>query len=213
MARLGLFCSGALIAGLVACSVERPGESSAQSATHAEAQKAPAAQPKAPLPPVKAPTPPAPATKTVKAPPPARHDSGHGGANAAKWAGDVEWTTWEAGMAKAKAEGKPACLVVYADWCPKCRTLAPALSTDPEIAALSKEVVMIRQNSDERPTWLGTRFGQYGGYVPRVFLIGADGEIKEDMTSGHPRYPYFYTPSGSFGLDALKANLKKLTAG
>ena len=103
MARLGLFCSGALIAGLVACSVERPGESSAQSATHAEAQKAPAAQPKAPLPPVKAPTPPAPATKTVKAPPPARHDSGHGGANAAKWAGDVEWTTWEAGMAKAKA--------------------------------------------------------------------------------------------------------------
>ncbi len=138
---------------------------------------------------------------------PKRAGGGHGGAKEdIKWEGPVAFTTWEAGQAKAKAENKPIMLVVYADWCPRCRELAPALQTA-EVAALADKVVMVKQDSDERPAWLAPMTQQYGGYVPRIFLMKPDGSVREDLTSGHPRYPYFYTPRNA---DTLVKNLKTL---
>ncbi|MFN3200566.1 MAG: thioredoxin family protein [Bradymonadia bacterium] len=194
--------------GLLGCSVEKPAAQTPQSPPPAvktsQTSKAapPAAKAEKTLP------------KAMKVTPPkVKTPTGHSAKSAAKWAGAVEWQSWDAGMAKAKTEQKPVCLVVYADWCPKCRSLAPILSNDSELAAMGKEVIMIKQNSDERPQWLSEKFQQYGGYVPRIFLLDANGEVKADLTSGHPRYPYFYTSGGTFGVDALKANLKKLLAG
>ncbi|MEZ4466068.1 MAG: thioredoxin family protein [bacterium] len=113
------------------------------------------------------------------------------------------WLDWEAGLARAQADKKPILLLVYADWCPRCRELTPVFS-DPEVLALSKKLVMVRQNSDARPAFL-EKFDSLGGYVPRLFFLTPDGSLREDIGSGHPRYPYFYTPGQ---IDALKAAMR-----
>lgn len=82
-------------------------------------------------------------------------------------------------------------VVVYADWCPHCRALGPVFA-DPEIEKLSKQFVMVRQNHDDSPAWLEPYNQKFGGYVPRIFFFDKNGKMREDLTSGHPRYPYFY---------------------
>ena len=120
-----------------------------------------------------------------------------------KWAGPVKWVSWADALVQAKKQNKPICLIVYADWCPRCKELAPAFSR-PEIAKLAGSLIMVHQNSDERPAWL-EELKVLGSYVPRVFFFSPDGSLRDDITSGHPRYPYFYTPKG---LDALKKSMQ-----
>lgn len=123
------------------------------------------------------------------------------------WSERVDWVPWEQALAEAGSSGKPICLVVYADWCGRCRELAP-LFDDPELVALSKRMLMVRQNSDERPPWLQQRFGQLGSYVPRVLLLDSKGELQPQLVSGHPRYPYFYARMiGDKLLDNMRALL------
>lgn len=122
---------------------------------------------------------------------------------------NVDWQSWEAGLARAKAENKPVVLLVWAHWCPRCRELAPTFG-DPEIAELSKQLVMVEQNADDRPAWLSEKFDNlYGGYVPRVFVVRPDGTVRTDITSGNPQYPYFYVPHNKAALvDSLKKALR-----
>lgn len=121
-----------------------------------------------------------------------------------EWDPAAGWMDWDAGLAAAKASKKPICLVLYADWCPRCKELAPVFE-EGEIAKLGKDMVMVRQNIDERPKWL-EQFGSLGSYVPRVFFFDAQGNILDDITSAHARYPYFYTPAGK---KALEASMRK----
>lgn len=121
-----------------------------------------------------------------------------------QWAEGVGWLSWDEGLKAAKAQNKPICLVLYADWCPRCKDLAPVF-TDATIAGLSKDMIMVRQNVDERPAWLED-YRSLGTYVPRIFFFDANGNIQDDLTSSHPRYPYFYTPQGK---KALEASMRK----
>ena len=121
-----------------------------------------------------------------------------------EWNAAAGWMEWDAGLAAAKASKKPICLVLYADWCPRCKELAPVFE-EGEIAKLGKDMVMVRQNIDDRPKWLEP-FGSLGSYVPRVFFFDAEGNIMDDITSTHARYPYFYTPSGR---KALEVSMRK----
>lgn len=57
---------------------------------------------------------------------------------------------------------------------------------------LSKKMVMIKLDQDDRPPQL-SRIASHGSYVPRVFFFDAKGELDPGITSGHPRYPYFYS--------------------
>lgn len=104
---------------------------------------------------------------------------------------NVSWHTWEEGQAIARRESKPIMVVVYADWCPKCRSLTPVFRR-PDVEKLAKQMVLVRQNHDDEPAWLEPFNQKYGGYVPRIFFFGPDGTLRQDVTSGHPRYPYFY---------------------
>lgn len=126
-------------------------------------------------------------------------------ANAVAWKGNVQWHSWEEGSKLAAQQSKPIFLLLYADWCPHCRALG-AVFADPEIEALSKRFVMVRQNHDENPSWMEP-FKKYGGYVPRIFFLDSKGKMREEVTSGHPRYPYFYAAEAP---DFLKQSMRRV---
>ncbi|HVW29042.1 MAG TPA: thioredoxin family protein [Polyangiaceae bacterium] len=126
-------------------------------------------------------------------------------AHGVEWKGNVQWHTWEEGLSIAAKESKPILVLVYADWCPHCRALGPVFA-DPEVEALATHLVMVRQNHDEDPSWLQPYNQKYGGYVPRIFFFDSTGKIREDLTSGHPRYPFFYAAEAS---DLLKRSMRR----
>jgi thiol:disulfide interchange protein len=126
-------------------------------------------------------------------------------ASGVKWTGTVKWHTWSEGLSIAGKESKPIMVLVYADWCPHCRELGPVFA-DPEVEALATHLVMVRQNHDEDPSWLQPYNEKYGGYVPRIFFFDSTGKIRDDLTSGHPRYPYFYAAEAS---DLLKRSMRR----
>jgi thiol-disulfide isomerase/thioredoxin len=161
--------------------------------TSAPAVTAPALAETAP--PKGAPEPPEPAAAPAE---PAQKDG-------VKWTGNVAWRTWEEALPLAKRESKPILVVVYADWCPHCRTLAPAFG-DPQVEALAKHFVMVRQNNDDDPAWLEP-YKKHGGYVPRVFFFDSKGQLRDDITSGHPRYPFFYAAEH---IDLLKQSMRRV---
>lgn len=110
------------------------------------------------------------------------------------WDAPVKWTPWEQAMVKAKAENKPICLVVYADWCPKCRKIAPFFKKA-ELLAASEKAVMVLQNEDEGADWLANEFAASGKYVPRIFFLDKGGNIDHGINSGNERFPFFYRPN------------------
>lgn len=142
------------------------------------------------------------ATPSTVADPPAN-------ANAIAWRGPIHWQTWQQGRAQAQRLGKPMCLVVYADWCPRCHELAPVFSR-PDVAARARHLVMVRQNYDEHPAWLTGDLARYGEYVPRILFLSPTGRVMANLTSGNPRYPYFYTPQRA---DRLMANMRAAAGG
>lgn len=120
------------------------------------------------------------------------------------WSDKIAWHSWESAQNDAQAAGKTICLVVYADWCEHCKALAPVFA-QPDVASAAQDLVMVRQDQDAQPAWLKQQLGAYGNYVPRVLFLSADGKPREDLTSGHPRYPYFYAPMVS---ERLAANMR-----
>ena len=109
------------------------------------------------------------------------------------WTDKIPWVPFDTALEQARAENKAICVVIYADWCPKCRGLAPAFE-GPPITDAAGQVIMVLQDSEERPEWLTQRFGDLGNYVPRVFFLRPDGTLNNDVNSGHAKFPLFYTP-------------------
>lgn len=124
------------------------------------------------------------------------------------WGDAITWRSWQSALSVARSEGKSICVVVYAQWCGRCKELAPVFAL-PEVASAARELVMVHQDQDEQPAWLKEQLGAYGSYVPRVLFLAPDGKVREDLTSGHPRYPHFYGPLVK---DQLLANMRAASA-
>ncbi|MBX3184345.1 MAG: thioredoxin family protein [Polyangiaceae bacterium] len=109
------------------------------------------------------------------------------------FSGGARWLGYEEGLKEARATGKPLCVVVYAEWCARCRELDQMMRT-PRFEELGKRFVMVRQDADAGDAWLkAPPFSQLGGYVPRVFFLSKDGSFNAELKSPHPRFPYFYS--------------------
>jgi thiol:disulfide interchange protein len=123
-----------------------------------------------------------------------------------KWDSKIKWVTWEEGRALSASEGKSLFLVIYTNWCPRCRELGPVFR-DAAVEALSKNMIMVRQNQDESPDWLQA-YAERGRYIPRILFFGIDGQLRSELTSGNQKFPYFYTQRST---TVLAANMKKAT--
>ena len=144
------------------------------------------------------------AKKTQTAPPPQARKRK---SQAIKWVDSLPWKSWEEAQSLSATQGKPIMLLIYTNWCPRCRELAP-LFTDESIVKASDSFILVRQDQDERPAWL-SQFSHLGGYVPRIIFFGADGQPREDVTSGRGKYPYFYTPRSQAALARSMAKAAK----
>jgi len=86
----------------------------------------------------------------------------------------IHWMPYEAGLAKAKAEGKPVCLVFYADWCAHCQAFAANVTQDPHVVEAAEGFVFIHVNADDRPEVV-RKYPARG--VPAVFFLNQDGAL------------------------------------
>jgi protein-disulfide reductase (glutathione) len=120
------------------------------------------------------------------------------------WSDAIAWRDWDGALRAAEAEQKSICVVVYADWCARCKELAPEFAK-PELVSAAAGLIMVRQDQDQRAAWLAQHLGSYGDYVPRVLFLDPHGQVREDLQSGHPRFPYFYAPLVT---DRLVANMR-----
>jgi thiol:disulfide interchange protein len=120
----------------------------------------------------------------------------------------IDWQTYDAGLARAKAEKKPICLVFYTGWCPHCKAYSHVFD-DPRVVARAKEFVMIRANADEQGA-LSQRFTTDGGYVPRTYFLDPDGKLAADIHAQRPKFLYFYDEKNPAGLLAGMEAARKL---
>jgi protein-disulfide reductase (glutathione) len=102
----------------------------------------------------------------------------------------IAWQTYEAGLAAAKKDKKPVCLVFYTEWCPHCTNYSSVFH-DEKIVERSKKFVMIRVDKDKHRE-LSKKFAPDGEYIPRTYFLSTDGELDADIHAPRERYKYFY---------------------
>jgi thiol:disulfide interchange protein DsbD len=79
-------------------------------------------------------------------------------------------------VAKAAAEGRPAMLDFYADWCVSCKEMEKYTFPDPAVLAALDRAVLLRADvtaNDELDQALLKHFGIFG--PPTIAFYGADG--------------------------------------
>jgi FKBP-type peptidyl-prolyl cis-trans isomerase 2 len=90
--------------------------------------------------------------------------------------------TWiedhDKGLASARASGKPAVLVLYADWCQWCKKLLTESFPDPRIGELKDRLVWIKVDSDRFKDY-GTKYEQKS--FPVIVLFEADGTMAQKI--------------------------------
>ena len=102
----------------------------------------------------------------------------------------IDWKPFDEGLALAKAQKKHVVLVLSASWCPHCRHYSKVF-VDPRLVERSKDFVMIRADADADEE-VARRYHPDGGYVPRTFILDADGNIEPAGVAKRARYKHFF---------------------
>jgi len=95
---------------------------------------------------------------------------------------NIAWKSLDDGLAEAKKDKKPICLIVYTEWCPHCANYAKIFS-DPKIVEKSKSFVMIHIDQDKEKE-RATAYAPDGGYIPRTMFLASDGTLDKESTGG-----------------------------
>ncbi len=91
--------------------------------------------------------------------------------------GEPAWKAeHDAALESAKKAGRPALLLLYADWCSWCKKLQNETFVDPRVAIRRDRLDWIRVNSDKDKAYM-EKYGQKG--FPLVLLFNPDGSVKE----------------------------------
>ena len=130
-------------------------------------------------------------------------------ANAHDWNdGQIAWKDYESGLAAAKTDKKPVCLIFYTEWCPHCKNFSQVFH-DPKVVEKSKELVMVHIDKDKNAA-LSKQYAPDGEYIPRTFFLGPDGKLS-DIHVPHDKYLYFYDEKDPASvLAGMDEALKKL---
>jgi protein-disulfide reductase (glutathione) len=121
----------------------------------------------------------------------------------------IAWQSYEKGLAEAKAEKKPICLIFYTDWCPHCANYSKVFH-DPKVVEESKKFVMIRLNKDKNKE-LSSKYSPDGQYIPRTYFLSSDGTLDPSLHAPRDKYQYFYDEhSPASVLAGMESALKKL---
>jgi|HubBroStandDraft_6_1064221.scaffolds.fasta_scaffold736614_1 thiol:disulfide interchange protein len=123
-------------------------------------------------------------------------------------AAQIDWQSYDAGLARARAERKPILLVFYTGWCPHCKNYSRVFD-DPRVVERARDFVMIRANADEQSD-LAQKFTTDGGYVPRTYFLSPDGVLARDIHAPRPKFQYFYDENNPAGLLAGMETARKL---
>jgi FKBP-type peptidyl-prolyl cis-trans isomerase 2 len=87
----------------------------------------------------------------------------------------IDWIeNQEKGLAKAKQEGKPVFLILYADWCGWCKKTFTETLPDPRIGKLMDKFVWMKLNSDKEKKYK-EQYGQNG--FPMMVILKPDGTV------------------------------------
>jgi FKBP-type peptidyl-prolyl cis-trans isomerase 2 len=78
------------------------------------------------------------------------------------------------GLAAAKQAGKPAVLVLYAEWCQWCRKTFAETLQDPRVKELKESFVWVKVNSNQQKQYM-EKYGQSG--FPMIVLLYPDGTV------------------------------------
>ena len=122
----------------------------------------------------------------------------------------VQWQPYDAGVAAAKKEKKPVCLVFFTEWCPHCSNYSKVFH-DPAVVEKSKRFVMVRLDKDKNAE-LSKKYSPDGEYIPRTYFLSSDGTLDPSITVPRDKYKYFYSESDPksvlAGMDQALAKLK-----
>src|SRR5437870_8549147 len=91
----------------------------------------------------------------------------------------VKWVPYTDGLAAAKKEKKPVCLVFFTEWCPHCANYSGVFH-DPKVIEKSKKFVMIRLDKDKNDA-LSKQYAPDGEYIPRTYFLSSDGKLDPDI--------------------------------
>lgn len=102
----------------------------------------------------------------------------------------ISWKGHDEGLALARKEKKPVCLVFFTEWCPHCTNYS-AVFHDPAVVERAKKFVMIRLDKDKSPE-LSKKYAPDGEYIPRTYFLSPDGKLAEAIHAPRQQYRYFY---------------------
>jgi protein-disulfide reductase (glutathione) len=123
--------------------------------------------------------------------------------------GQVQWQPYEQGLAAAKKDKKPVCLVFFTEWCPHCANYSKVFH-DPKVVEQSKQFVMIRLDKDKNGD-ISKQYAPDGDYIPRTYFLASDGKPDLGIHATRDQYKYFYDEHDPAPLLAsMDAALKKL---
>ena len=121
----------------------------------------------------------------------------------------VAWQPHDKGLATAKEEKKPVCLVFYTEWCPHCTNYS-AVFHDAKVVEQAKRFVMIRLDKDKNAE-ISKKYTPDGEYIPRTYFLSSAGVLDPEIHAARDQYKYFYDEHDAASvLAGMDAALKKL---
>lgn len=105
----------------------------------------------------------------------------------------MSWQSYEKGLAAAKAQKKPVCLIFYTEWCPHC-TKYSSVFHDAKVVDRSKSFIMVRLDKDKNKE-LSKQYSPDGEYIPRTYFLSPDGKLDPEIQGPNKNFKYFYDES------------------